>query len=808
MKSIFKLKIDDFPIEKKYKDRFKSKGLISLFPPQALGALTIFKLPLIDDIIEFDEKIYNKYQIPFFRLFYDKVKKIDPHKPPLRSDWSSTIKLRDNFLFCIPTGVGKTLLGILAAIKALPFKTIWCFTLKAIANEKYMDFKELFQDLGIRIGIKTGDYSADQDDYLRNYDWIIATPEAADSLLTSKPSWLQEVKLVVLDEIHMVQDESRGFKYEDVVAKSHYRNFNLVGLSATVSNALELGRWLDANVIFSDWRMVPLKKGVLYGRQIYYSKTNKESLSSITSDDAINAVLNFVEKGEQILCFVDSRMRIQEKARKSVKLLQERGWEPDKRIQVPDTDSVVGELLNELVQYRIAFHMAGLSLENRKAIEDMFRTGLLKAIWATPTLAAGVNLPAKRVIQDGYKRFTRGRWTWLPAIEMHQRWGRAGRPQYDKLGYGYVVARKSATDDAGVRLPKEKEIIRLLDKYVLGESEPITSKYLVETNLYCSLLRCIRAGYAKTVDQILNYYQFTLSSVQFPKSKDIILAALTFLEKHGFVKNTPKRIRSTSYGNLTSDLYIHPLTALTYSEGLNAIDEKPDPLTLTFIVCLSPDAITLPVRRQEQSAYWRFYEDNRILFPLAVEDEIQLRSVKTAMILDDFKEEVPIRKLEEKYNINIGDLTPIVTRLGYIPWLFNALAKLAAYHKRTSLIPRINVLQDRITFGVKEERLPLIKIRYISRERAIALQNAGFQTVESLAEADLLKLRDIKVKGFKLGNWADKIQQDAQKYLKSGRDLAQQYSPDELGPPLAELPKPQKIKPPVKHTQRKLLYYE
>ena len=808
MKSIFELKIDDIPLEKKYIERFKSRGLSTFFPPQALGALTLFNLPIIDKIVEIDQKIYSDFQIPFFKLFYEKVQQIDLDNPPVGDKLNHFSSLHENYLFCIPTGVGKTLLGMLAAIKALPQKTLWCFTLKAIANEKYMDFRELFEDLGIKVGIKTGDFSSERDSYLKYYDWIVTTPEAADSLLTSKPSWLKEVKLVVLDEIHMVRDTERGFKYEDVVAKSQYHNFNLIGLSATITNAVELARWLDANLIYSDWRMVPLKKGVLYGRQIYYSKKKMTSFRRISPDDAINAAITFLENDEQVLCFVDSRMRIQEKARKCVKLLQARGWVPNNDISIPDTESGVGEILNELVKYGVAFHMAGLSLENRKAIEDLYRDGLIKVIWATPTLAAGVNLPAKRVIQDGYKRASRGRWVMLPVIEMHQRWGRAGRPQYDKLGYGYVVARKSSTDESGERLTKEKEIARLIDKYVNGTPEPIRSKYLVETNLFCSLLRCIRANYARTINQILKYYKFTLSNIQFPKSREIILEAIEFLVENGFLKRTPKEIRSTHYGNLTSDLYIHPLTALTYSKAIELISDKPDPITLTFIVCMAPDAITLPIRGREESDCWKYYENNMIFFPLEIEDSIQLRAVKTALVLDDYKEEIPTRTLEEKYHINIGDLTPIVTRLGFVPWLFNAFAKLAAYHKRTAIIPRIEVLKDRITYGVKEKRLPLISIRYVSRERAIALQNAGFETVESIANADLTELRNVTVKGFKLGNWAARIQKDATRYFKMGKDPRREYSPEDLSAPQTKIPKLPKKKPHSKIKQKKLIFYD
>lgn len=808
MKSIFTLQIDDLPISEKFKDRFKAKGFATFFPPQALGALTIFKLPMVDQIIESDDHTYTEYQIPHFKLLYDTVTKIDQSNPPIGPNKIQSINMRENFLFCIPTGVGKTLLGMLAAIKALPFKTIWCFTLKAIANEKYMDFRELFGDLGIKVGIKTGDYSTENDNYLKNYDWIVATPEAADSLLTSKPSWLPEVKLVVLDEIHMVRDSERGFKYEDVVAKSRFHNFNLVGLSATVSNAVDLARWMAANLIYSDWRMVPLKKGVLYGTQIYYSKNEKVKFPRITSDDAVNAAFHFLKNEEQVLCFVDSRLRIQEKARKLVKLLKENGLKSDTAITIPETDSGVGELLDDLVKYGVAFHMAGLSLENRKAIEDLYRAGVIKVIWATPTLAAGVNLPAKHVIQDGYKRVSRGHWTMLPIIEMHQRWGRAGRPQYDKLGYGYVVARQSATDESGERLTKDQEIARLIEYYIEGIPEPIESKYLIESNLYCSLLRCFRAGYARTIDQILEYYKLTLSSLQFPKSREIILEAINFLGTNKFLKQTPKEIRATPYGHLTADLYIHPLTALTYSEGISLIEDRPDPLALTFIVCMAPDAINLRVSMREENDYWAYYESNRIFFPLDIEDSYHLSAVKTALVLDDYKNEIPTKILEEKYHINIGDLTPIVSRIGFVPWLFNALAKLAAFHKRTALIPRIELLANRITYGVKEERLPLINLRYVSRERAIALQNAGFKTIESIATADPTVLRNVLVKGFKLGDWADRIKNDANRFLKQGLDIRQIYSPDDLLPLKMKIPRSLKRMPSSKVQQRDLFFYD
>ncbi|MFX1533027.1 MAG: DEAD/DEAH box helicase [Promethearchaeota archaeon] len=766
--------VEELPLAAHFIQCLKNLGIEKLFPPQALGAAVFYRLPLDHPSVVFHREIFEQKGLPCFTMPEALVRpqgleafsKTNFDKP---SELLTLQDYKDNYLFCIPTGVGKTVLGLLAALEKLPSKTIWVFTLKAIANEKYQEFRAHFGKY-IRVGIKTGDFKTQSDEYLKTSDWIICTPESADSLLTTSPSWIRqgEVGLIVLDEIHTVQDVERGYKVEDVIVKAKLREINVVGLSATVQNSVEMAEWLDANLVSSDYRIVPLEKAVIYKNEIHRPNTpNPHKLDRKITNAALNACLSFYSMNEQILCFVDSRRKSQEMAEKMVEVLKSAGQQPDLTIEVPDQHSMTGKVLNELVKYQVAFHMAGLSLENRTAIEDLFRDRKIRAIWATPTLAAGINLPAKRVIQDGYKRFTaRFQSRWLPVSEIHQRWGRAGRPQYDKIGYGYIVARPGAKDEKTRKnLKKAEEINRLMRRYVLGHTERIESKYLVERTLYSSILRIVRAHYATDLVSLKDYYAKTLSALQNPESGELE-RCVKYLIENEFLYETEDGIYNlTKLGNLTADLYIHPQTALIMGQGILTM-QYPDPLTVLQIVFSCPDAVRVRVSMREEPRFWDEYYAHGHLYVIPPKTPLDLASIKSALVIEDYMNEVPIPVLEERWSVNVGDLLPIVGSLGCLQWLFEALQQLAAYYRKQDLIPKIREIGLRAQWGVKKGRLSLININYVSRERAISLQNAGYKTIEDVAQADLEILKNVKVRNIKLGDWAKRIQESA-KHLVS-----------------------------------------
>ncbi|MBI4146394.1 DEAD/DEAH box helicase [Candidatus Woesearchaeota archaeon] len=178
-----------------------------------------------------------------------------------------------SILVCTPTASGKTLIAELAAIKTIlehKGKAIYIVPLIALANEKYKEFKRKYSHL-CKVALSSSDLDT-SDPYLNDYDLIICTAEKLDSLIRHHSPWLSAVSIVVIDEIHLLNDVERGPTLEILITvmKKLLKNVQLLGLSATIGNPEELAEWLDAKLVLDDWRPVPLKKGTLYGNEISF----------------------------------------------------------------------------------------------------------------------------------------------------------------------------------------------------------------------------------------------------------------------------------------------------------------------------------------------------------------------------------------------------------------------------------------------------------------------------------------------------------------------------------------------------------
>lgn len=179
-----------------------------------------------------------------------------------------------NLLVCTPTGSGKTLAAEIAALNSIyskRSKALYIVPLKALATEKYKDFKKKYPD--IKVALSIGDQDA-SDGYLAEYDLIITVSEKLDSLLRHHCPWLKFVSVVIVDEIHLLNDPSRGPTLEVVITllRLLIKEMQVVGLSATIGNPKELAAWLNAELIEDAWRPVELHHGVYYEGAIeFYS---------------------------------------------------------------------------------------------------------------------------------------------------------------------------------------------------------------------------------------------------------------------------------------------------------------------------------------------------------------------------------------------------------------------------------------------------------------------------------------------------------------------------------------------------------
>lgn len=177
-----------------------------------------------------------------------------------------------NLLVCTPTGSGKTLVAELVALSSIYDrigKAIYIVPLKALATEKFKDFKKKYPD--VKIALSIGDLD-EADPYLAEYDLIITVSEKLDSLMRHRVSWLKDVGVVIIDEIHLINDPGRGPTLEILITllRKLLKDVQIIGLSATIGNPKELASWLDAKLVEDDWRPVELHKGIYHEGEVEF----------------------------------------------------------------------------------------------------------------------------------------------------------------------------------------------------------------------------------------------------------------------------------------------------------------------------------------------------------------------------------------------------------------------------------------------------------------------------------------------------------------------------------------------------------
>ena len=324
-----------------------------------------------------------------------------------------------NLVVSSPTASGKTIIAEFAIINNWinkKGKSIYIVPLRALAYEKYDEFKEKYSELGLKIGVSTGDLDSTSD-YLENKDLIVLTSEKLDSLLRHQASWLSQTSLVIADEAHLLTEPSRGPTLEIVLTLlKENLTPQIIALSATISNADEIAEWLNANLIISDYRPVPLEKGIFSeGKLILENKTEDTEL------DLISFIKKVVKRGKQVLIFLSTRKNTESFAEKLSKEFPLVETEIARRVlNALETPTKQCKKEYECLKHSIAFHHAGLLQNQKTLIEKGFREGKIKVICATTTLAMGLNLPSFLVIVKDTKRYSGGYSRYLPNFEIQQ----------------------------------------------------------------------------------------------------------------------------------------------------------------------------------------------------------------------------------------------------------------------------------------------------------------------------------------------------------------------------------------------------
>ncbi|MEM3469446.1 MAG: helix-hairpin-helix domain-containing protein, partial [Thermoproteota archaeon] len=387
-----------------------------------------------------------------------------------------------------------------------------------------------------------------------------------------------------------------------------------------------------------------------------------------------------------------------------------------------------------------AFHHAGLTTFQRRTIEKAFKERLLKVITATPTLAAGVNLPARVVCVTSVNRFDPETHVsnMITVMEYKQMAGRAGRPKYDKYGEAVIYARS------------ENDVDYLFARYVDSAAEKITSKLGLGTYFSTAILACVASRIATDVKGIVEVFRNTLYHVQ--KGKGVstrVKRVLKILMEDGLIVERNGFLEATPLGRRISELYISPSTGIMF---LNGLKNKPRVFTEVSglnLICASPDmrprfSVTGPT----ESIVVEFVGRHEEELYVDTGDVDPMETYKTVATLWMWINEYSEDDIYLKLGVEPGDLYACKETA---QWLAYSAKEIARLVKDFDAVKRFGELEARIEYGVKPELIELASsLEGVGRVRARRLYNHGFKKVSEIASASVAELSRIPGIGQKL----------------------------------------------------------
>ncbi len=462
-----------------------------------------------------------------------------------------------------------------------------------------------------------------------------------------------------------------------------------------------------------------------------------------TSDPVINLALDTIDIKKQALVFVNAKRSAEKVAEDISKKSSLKSKELDDLSEslrtVLSKPTRQCERLAVCAKHGIAFHHAGLHHKQKEFVEDAFRSGVIKIICCTPTLAAGIDMPAFRAIIRDVKRFGTHGMAHIPVLEFLQMAGRAGRPKYDSYGEAVVIAQTES----------DKEYI--VEHYLKGFPEDIVSKLAVEPVLRTYLLSLIASRVMHSRDSILDFFSRTFWAYQYkdlPRMSKIIDRILGLLVDWSFLQEVAEGFRATALGKRVSELYLDPLTAfnlLNRLERATHVKLK----SISFLHAVSNTLEMRPLLRVKQKEFEDVQQKYALLEPYLLEHEPSmfepeydgwLDSIKTALMLEDWIDEKDEEWVLEHYDSRPGETR---SKIDNADWLLYACHELARLMQYQPLLKEITKVRLRLKYGVKEELLTLIRLEGIGRVRARKLFRAGVKDLGDIRKAPIEKLADL-----------------------------------------------------------------
>ena len=703
----------------------------------------------------------EKLDLPNSAIEFLQTQGFEKLYPPQADCIKSGLLDGKSILVSAPTASGKTLIATLAIINHLSKnggKVIYLSPLRALAAEKFSEFKKLEKvSLGkkIKVSISTGDFE-NLEKNLEKSDVLILTNEKMDSIIRHGAEWIEEIGLVIADEVHLIGDESRGPTLEMILTQLKLLETKpqIVGLSATITNSDEIADWLDCKLVKNDWRPVPLSEGVCDAGEVIMNDGKTFEIERSLRGTPIDLGVQSVKEGGQSLVFAETRTRSKSLATKAADAISQILEKKDlselekisKKILSENEHTELIKTLAFLVKKGVAFHHAGLNQNCRETIETQFRKGTIKLLSSTPTLAAGVNLPARRVVISNVNRYNAkvGANRPISILEYKQLCGRAGRPQYDKYGESIIVGNGNTED--------------LIDYYINGEPEPIVSKITDDKSLRTHILSVIVTHPGIKKEEILEFFLETLGGLQSrkPTIKFAIDISLRFLSSQYLIVKKGDRYAATEFGKKTSMLYIDPLTATYFRDAIENVS-KEKKHTFGFLHLISNCEEFFPkfsLRQKDYETASLLIENNssELLEPISEYD-----CSRSLLALHAWITESSELSLSDSLGIESGDMHRMAETAN---WLSYCLREISKHVERADLLEELDNLRRRIVYGIREELLDLVRVKGIGRVRARILYKHGIKNLDDLSKIPVNKLAEIDKIGSTL---ADNIKAELRK---------------------------------------------
>jgi pre-mRNA-splicing helicase BRR2 len=544
------------------------------------------------------------------------------------------LRSSENILLCAPTGAGKTNVACLAMLNVLgqyrsavdgtldrhAFKMVYIAPMKALVQEVVKNFRGRLKDYGMVVRELSGDSSLTRQQ-IAETQLIVTTPEKWDIVTRQGEgrAYTQLVKLVIVDEIHLLHDE-RGPVLESIVARvirqveTTAEPIRLLGLSATLPNYADVAAFLrvrpDKGLFFFDhsYRPVPLQM-----QYIGITEGNALKRFNLQNEICYEKAMDQRRERHQLLIFVHSRAE----CGKTAKALRDlavgrdelsfflRDGSASQEILREESGGVKNADLKDVLPNGFGIHHAGMAQEDRELVEDLFADRHISVLCCTATLAWGVNLPAHAVIIRGTQIYdpTKGRWAELSPLDVLQMLGRAGRPQYDSQGEGIILTQHSQLQYylslTNLQLPVESQLIKTLPDHlnaevVLGSVQSIDEAmdWLCYTFLYVRMLQ------NPTLYGISEETLKEDPTLRF-RRRDLVHTAASMLEKNHLLRYDRRSgsLQATPLGRVASQYYISHKSMGVYIRNMRPNLSE---IELLRLVSLSGEFAHITVREEEK----------------------------------------------------------------------------------------------------------------------------------------------------------------------------------------------------------------